>query len=49
MSYDATGYGYNGMDEEDPYGQAAGAGMDGMDQGYYGEEMDENVITQEDW
>lgn len=46
MSYDATGYGYNEMDDSDPYGAAAQDGLGAED--YYGE-MDEDLITQEDW
>lgn len=50
MSYDATGYGYNEMDDQDPYGQGAagGVGMDPEGADYYGA-PDEDVITQEDW
>jgi len=37
------------MDDQDPYGAAAGVGMEGEEGDYYAPEMDEDVITQEDW
>ncbi|GAA5941678.1 DNA-directed RNA polymerase II core subunit RPB2 [Sporobolomyces koalae] len=48
MSYDPAAYAYNGMEEEAPYGAAAGAGAAAPEDEFYEDEMDENVITQED-
>jgi hypothetical protein len=37
------------MEDQDPYGSAAGAGIGEEGGDYYEQEMDEDVITQEDW